>query len=122
MASLEVEGGSGIVEGAEDGGRSNKKVDSNEIRYRGHAKKKKKKLKMAKSKKQSSFCMPKSGCFSRKSEPDGTGNFDAEDDDRCRTKTPTHLVVTVNGLIGRSVSRFHIYCILCLRSKRLSKN
>lgn len=105
MASLELEGGSGIVEEAEDGARSNKKVDSNEIRYRGHAKKKKKtKMKTAKSKKQSSFYMPKFRCFSLKSEPEGTGNFDMEVDDRCRTKIPTHLVVTVNGLVGRSVS------------------
>ncbi|XP_015885416.1 uncharacterized protein LOC107420867 [Ziziphus jujuba] len=94
---MELEDGSGIVQEAEDGRRSKKEVESNEIRKRGNAKKKNKKKK---SKKLSYYYMPKFRCFSIESEADGRGNFDMEVDHRCRDKAPTHLIIMVNGLIG----------------------
>ncbi|KAF3446707.1 hypothetical protein FNV43_RR11887 [Rhamnella rubrinervis] len=86
--------GRGSFEEVENGSGSKKKVDSNEIRNRGRANKKKMKSK------NQSFYMPKFRCFSIKSESVGGGNFDVEVDDRCRTQTPTHLIIMVNGLIG----------------------
>lgn len=95
---MEFKDESGIIQEAEDGRRS-KVVDSNEIRKRGNAKNKKKKKK---SKNQSNY-MPKCRCFSIRSEADGRGNFDMEVDHECREKAPAHLIIMVNGLIGRFV-------------------
>lgn len=63
------------------------------------------KMKTKKKKSKSgSFSMPRLACFGGiKSELDGQGNFDMEVDDRFRRRTP-HLVIMVNGLIGRLVS------------------
>lgn len=50
--------------------------------------------------------LPKFRCFSLKSETattDAKGSFDmeAEDDETGRKMNPTHLVIMVNGLVGR---------------------
>lgn len=94
MASMEMEiDGSGIV-------------SSNEIKQRGKkntVRKRKNKSKRT-STKETFHYLPKFRCFSLKSETDGKGNFDMEVEDEGRGKmTPTHLIIMVNGLIGRLI-------------------
>lgn len=86
MASLDLEDGSGVVVEEEDG-RTKKKLDSTS--------RKKKNGKI-------SYLLPKLRCLDIKSETDKDGNVDMEVEEDCRRKTPRHLIIMVNGLIGRS--------------------
>lgn len=63
-----------------------------------------------KKKKKKSLCVSKSGCFRSDlghptvEESDIHGNFDMESaSNYAKDREPTHLVVTVNGIIGRLV-------------------
>lgn len=89
MASLELEAGCGAVPAE----------SSNEIKHR------RKKIRKKKSKNGAFHYLPKFRCFSLKSETtDGKGNFDMEvEDEAGRKMNPTHLIIMVNGLVGRSV-------------------
>ncbi|KAM2868885.1 hypothetical protein FF1_016894 [Malus domestica] len=100
MAAMEVEiGGDGVVL---------KEEPSSVIKHRG-GKKNARKKKRSKSKgtmttsgkKETFFHMPKLRCFSSKPETDTKGGFDMEVEDETGGKrSPTHLIILVNGLIG----------------------
>ena len=93
MASPELEDDSKIAKEEVDDGRSSKKVDSSEIKHSDRDKKMKMKKKKSK---RGSF-----GCFGLKSELDEKGSLEMEVEDRFRRRKPTHLIIMVNGLIGR---------------------
>ena len=93
MASLESEAGSVAVRTATE--------SSNEIKNRGSTKNRNKTTKNG-----AFRYLPKFRCFSLKSATtDEMGSFDMEmeDDEPGRKANPTHLVIMVNGLVGRLV-------------------
>ncbi|KAL6995253.1 hypothetical protein U1Q18_005388 [Sarracenia purpurea var. burkii] len=103
MASVEMQKSSETVEKVED---RRVDVDDEEKMKKNRESIEKKKTK--KSKKKTSF-MPKFGCFRSENDyptverSDSHGNFDTVSTSAGANRLPTHLVIMVNGIIGRLV-------------------
>ncbi|XP_024022926.1 putative lipase ROG1 [Morus notabilis] len=87
----------------DDGGRTSAMADYGEIVNRSDTENSKNMVMKKKKSKAGSFQRPRFACFGGiKSEPDGKGNFDMEVDEKFRDRTPNHLVIMVNGLVGKA--------------------